>query len=348
MKAGDLLFVIDPRPYEAALRQVEANLARDKALANKAQTDAGRYAELIRKQFVSQQDYDQAKATAEYWADGPDSTLPPGHWMSIALQLADARNSSAQDTVYQMLLVSAALYDAGLACWDSKRFYDSARPLTAIQCLLGAANQTAYRWAGPYQGVKLLPLATWVPYQNIFFVTPAFAEYTSGHSSFSYAAATVLRSYWGSDELGYQYTVPAGSSLFEPKLVAGQSGFIAGVTDIPNTGARSIGYSPAADVLLDFPTLTSCAESAGYSRRLGGIHFEHGDLAGRELGANVGQVVFDKMQSLVKDPGSASGAAAAAATVSAATPTVVNINFAGMFTGVTVNGATNIATPTVN
>lgn len=65
VKQGDLLFVIDPRPYEAALRQVEANLARDKALATKAQADAGRYAELIRKQFVSQQDYDQAKATAD-------------------------------------------------------------------------------------------------------------------------------------------------------------------------------------------------------------------------------------------------------------------------------------------
>jgi multidrug efflux system membrane fusion protein len=65
VKQGDLLFVIDPRPYEAALRQVEANLVRDKALATKAQADARRYAELIRKQFVSQQDYDQAKATAE-------------------------------------------------------------------------------------------------------------------------------------------------------------------------------------------------------------------------------------------------------------------------------------------
>lgn len=62
---GQLLFVIDPRPYEAAERQAEANLAKDKALANKAKADAVRYAELIRKQFVSQQDYDQAKATAE-------------------------------------------------------------------------------------------------------------------------------------------------------------------------------------------------------------------------------------------------------------------------------------------
>ena len=65
VKQGELLFVIDPRPYEAALKQVEANLERDKALANKAKADAGRYAELIRKQFVSQQDYEQAKATAE-------------------------------------------------------------------------------------------------------------------------------------------------------------------------------------------------------------------------------------------------------------------------------------------
>src|SRR5450759_266883 len=65
VKQGDLLFVIDPRPHEAALKQVEANLERDKALANKAKADAGRDAELIRKQFVSQQDYEQAKATAE-------------------------------------------------------------------------------------------------------------------------------------------------------------------------------------------------------------------------------------------------------------------------------------------
>ena len=65
VKEGELLFVIDPRPYEAALKQAEANLERDKALAVKAQADLKRYAELIRKQFVSQQDYDQAKSAAE-------------------------------------------------------------------------------------------------------------------------------------------------------------------------------------------------------------------------------------------------------------------------------------------
>ncbi len=65
VEAGQLLFVIDPRPYEAALQQSQANLAKDRALANKAQADARRYAELIRKQFVSHQEYDQARAQAE-------------------------------------------------------------------------------------------------------------------------------------------------------------------------------------------------------------------------------------------------------------------------------------------
>ncbi|MBI4644520.1 MAG: efflux RND transporter periplasmic adaptor subunit [Deltaproteobacteria bacterium] len=65
VEAKQLLFVIDPRPYETASQQAQANLAKDRALFNKAAADARRYAELIRKQFVSQQEYDQAKATAD-------------------------------------------------------------------------------------------------------------------------------------------------------------------------------------------------------------------------------------------------------------------------------------------
>jgi len=64
VEKGQLLFVIDPRPQETALRQAEANLAKDRALANKAANDARRYAELIRRDFVSREQYDQATATA--------------------------------------------------------------------------------------------------------------------------------------------------------------------------------------------------------------------------------------------------------------------------------------------
>jgi multidrug efflux system membrane fusion protein len=62
---GQLLFVIDPRPLETLLKQAEANLAKDRALAHKAENDARRYAELIKKDFVSREQYDQAKATHE-------------------------------------------------------------------------------------------------------------------------------------------------------------------------------------------------------------------------------------------------------------------------------------------
>jgi len=62
---GDLLFVIDPRTWEAALKEAQARLARDKALANKARVDAVRYAELVRREFVSREQYEQAGATAE-------------------------------------------------------------------------------------------------------------------------------------------------------------------------------------------------------------------------------------------------------------------------------------------
>lgn len=59
---GDLLFTIDPRPYEAALAEARARLAKDAALLKKARQDAERYASLIQKQVVSQEQYDQVKA----------------------------------------------------------------------------------------------------------------------------------------------------------------------------------------------------------------------------------------------------------------------------------------------
>lgn len=65
VKKGDLLFVIDPRTWEAALKEAQARLARDKALANKARVDAVRYAELVRREFVSREQYEQAGATSE-------------------------------------------------------------------------------------------------------------------------------------------------------------------------------------------------------------------------------------------------------------------------------------------
>ena len=65
VKAGDLLFRIDPRPFQASLAQAEANLARDRAQAKNAGADAARYAGLVEKDYVTREQYDQVRANAD-------------------------------------------------------------------------------------------------------------------------------------------------------------------------------------------------------------------------------------------------------------------------------------------
>ena len=65
VKKGQMLFTIDPRPFEAAVKQTEANLARDVAQLQNAREQARRYAELLKKQYVSQEQYDQIRTNAD-------------------------------------------------------------------------------------------------------------------------------------------------------------------------------------------------------------------------------------------------------------------------------------------
>ncbi len=64
VKKEDRLFTIDPRPFEAALKQAEANLARDTAQLENALQQLRRYGELVKKQYISQEQYDQVRANA--------------------------------------------------------------------------------------------------------------------------------------------------------------------------------------------------------------------------------------------------------------------------------------------
>jgi multidrug efflux system membrane fusion protein len=65
VKAGDLLFVIDPRPFEAALAESRANLARDRARLTEAEQTLKRYQDLIKKEYITQEQFDQAQANDE-------------------------------------------------------------------------------------------------------------------------------------------------------------------------------------------------------------------------------------------------------------------------------------------
>jgi hypothetical protein len=271
---------------------------------------------------------DFARVLAEFWADGPESETPPGHWNTIANDVSDSRDLELRiggegAEVHRLewdvklyFALNGAVHDAAVAAWGAKGYYDSARPISMIRYLGGNGQSSdpagpAYRpdglplvpglievvtadssapgqrheqlaghvgevavkaWQGnpdhPTQtsGVGWIRAVDWVPYQRETFVTPAFAGYVSGHSTFSRAAAEVMTAFTGDAYF------PGGISHWTTP--AGGLGFEAG---------------PSQDVTLQWATYFDAADQAGISRIFGGIHIRADDFAGRRLGSSCGQ-----------------------------------------------------------
>lgn len=219
---------------------------------------------------------DTQKVIAEYWADGPSSELPPGHW-GLFTQFVSERDGHDLDADVRLFFaVTNAIFDASIAGWAGKRAYDFVRPVTAIHKLYTGQQITA--WAGPGNGTGQIDGGDWQPYQAATVVTPPFPEFYSGHSVFSAAGAEVLKRFTGSDVFGASYTQPAGSSRVEP------------------------GQVPAAAVMLSWATFSDAADEAGLSRRYGGIHFVEGDLRGREIGRRIGRQAWHKAKAYFRPP----------------------------------------------
>jgi PAP2 superfamily len=215
---------------------------------------------------------DEQKMIAEYFADGPHSELPPGHWDLFA-QFVSARDHHGVDEDAKLFFaLTNAIFDAGIVAWDAKHAFDSVRPVTAIPYTL--QGQQIRAWGGPGKGTVTMDARFWIPYQPSTFPTPPFPEYISGHSTFSAAGAEILRLFTGSDAFGASVTFAAGSSKIEP------------------------GLTPSSPVILQWNTFTDAANQAGISRRYGGIHFKAGDLTGRAVGRIVGYDTWIKAESL--------------------------------------------------
>jgi hypothetical protein len=246
---------------------------------------------------------DYARALAEYWADGPHSETPPGHWNSIANEVSDsaelARRIGGRGPqvdrlewdVKLYLALNGAVHDAAVAAWGLKGHYDSVRPISIIRYLGGRnmlpsvpglverrRGETYVRaWAGfpkhpatQSSGVRWIRAVDWVPYQLPTFVTPAFAGYVSGHSTFSRAAAEVLTAFTGSSYFpGGLYEVP-----------------------VPR-GALKIEHGPSRDLVLQWATYFDAADAAGTSRLRMGIHVPTDDFMGRRVGAQCGKEAWE-------------------------------------------------------
>jgi Domain of unknown function (DUF4114)/PAP2 superfamily len=180
---------------------------------------------------------------AKFWADGGGTYTPPGHWNDIANQLLSKNNVSLVESAHTLGLLNIALADAAIACWDAKYTYNAWRPVTAIrQADLDGNSATAAD-------------ATW----QSLIATPPFPEYTSGHSTFSATAATVLG-----------------------ELIGNNVGF----------STTSIGLP---GVTRSYTSFQQAAQEAGMSRIYGGIHFMSANTNGLECGEKIGNYVIDNL-----------------------------------------------------
>lgn len=122
-----------------------------------------------------------------FWADDLGSATPPGHWNVIARDLVIRNNLSVPETARLFALLNFATADAGISCWDSKFFYRTWRPETAIRELDKKLNPHFERQP------------EFIPNMS----SPAFPSYTSGHSTFSAAASRILERFFGTDDIPF-------------------------------------------------------------------------------------------------------------------------------------------------
>jgi hypothetical protein len=191
---------------------------------------------------------EEQKLIASYWDDNPfviehsghlmfgnKKITPGGHWMGIAAIAARQTKASAVKTANTYALTAIALYDAFISCWDEKYRSNYIRPITVI-------NEKIEQ--------------TWTP----FLQTPPFPEYTSGHSTITRSAATVLTKLYG-ENFAFQDT-----------------------SDLQYIGLQR-----------HFNSFVQAADEASISRVYGGIHYQFSVDVGSEAGRKVGELIIERL-----------------------------------------------------
>jgi PAP2 superfamily len=207
------------------------------------------------------------KLIVEYWADGPSSELPPGHWGVFAQFVSQRDNHTIDQDAKMFFAMHNASFDAGIVGWHIKRLYNGVRPITAVR--FAKQGQTIHAWGGPGRPIEPIPGEKWSPYNPGTNLTPSFPGYFSGHSVFSRSSATVLALFTGDDHFGFSTVLPANFGRVEP-----------GIPPVPTT--------------LSYATFSDAAEEAGLSRLYGGIHFADDNTTAQHVGHLIGVQAWSK------------------------------------------------------
>ncbi len=288
-------------------------------------------------QYVPRGDY--ARILAEFWADGPDSETPPGHWFTILNYVNDnpllekrwrgegPELDGLEWDVKSYFTLSGAMHDAAVSAWGVKGYYDYIRPVSALRFMAEKGQSTdeelpsfhlggiqlkdglielvyegdelagdenehvgkikLFAWKGPdyiedeeidQAGVDWILAENWWPYQRPTFVTPPFAGYVSGHSTYSRAAAEVM-------------TLMTGDPYFPGGM---------GEFDAPANEFLVFEEGPSTDITLQWATYRDASDQCSLSRIWGGIHPPADDIPGREIGAKVGVHAFIHAQEFIE------------------------------------------------
>jgi hypothetical protein len=184
---------------------------------------------------------------ARFWADGPGTFTPPGHWNLIAGRIAQQRGNSVSANARLFAQLNVTMADAAIVAWNAKYAHNSWRPITAIQQANSDGNAATDADTA------------WTP----LLITPPFPEYISGHSTFSSAAAEILGAVLG-DDIGFTVgssSLPGVERRFDnfdaAAAEAGRSRIYGGIHfQFSNADAQTAGRALAQHVLDRFAVAT--------------------------------------------------------------------------------------------
>lgn len=269
---------------------------------------------------------DFARVLAEFWADGPSSETPPGHWNVLANNVSDSPGfvksiggtgpvlDDLEWDVKVYFALNAAVHDAGCAAWSLKRYYDGWRPISVIR-YMGQLGQSSNP-SGPSYHSNGLPLIS-----NLIEVVTS-ATIASGHHAGLTAGKIAIftwpgqpadptNHYSGVKWIHADFWLPYQKANFVtpafPGLISGHSTFsrsaaevLTAITGSPffpggmgtYTSVSNVSLAfekgPSQTVQLQWGTYFDAADQAGLSRIWGGIHPPVDDFAGRRTGAQCG------------------------------------------------------------
>jgi hypothetical protein len=272
---------------------------------------------------------DFARVLAEFWADGPDSETPPGHWNTIANAVVDAPGferrlgglgevlDPLQWDVKMYLALNGAVHDAGVAAWGCKGHYDTVRPISMVR-YMGGLGQSSDP-AGPSYHPQGLPLEDGL----VEVITAASAAPGQRHEQLADRIGEIAIHAWAGNpedpETGLggvewiravewvPYQLPTFVTPAFPGYVSGHSSFSRAAAEVlaAMTGSEyfpgglgswtipagdlEFEAGPSQDVPLQWATYYDAADQAGLSRLYGGIHIAADDFRGRVMGSRCGK-----------------------------------------------------------